>query len=36
MNGWAIVAIILSTIGLTLGISSLIYTIINGDDFNDK
>lgn len=30
MNGWAIAALILSTIGLTLGISGLIHTIVNG------
>ena len=32
MSGWAIA---LSTIGLILGISGLIHTIVNGD-FNDK
>jgi hypothetical protein len=35
MSGWTLAALILSTIGLTLGISGLIHTIVNGD-FNDK
>lgn len=31
MNGWAIAALILSTIGVTLSFSRIIYGIMNGD-----